>query len=191
MSRYAEWARNYDRDVMVLGYQLPPVVAGLFARHVPKGTGPILDVGCGTGLIGLALRALGYDEMTGGDLSDAMLAVSAARGCYRSTVKVDLSTPLDFPDGSFFAIVASGVFTQGHAPASAFAELARITGRGGRIVITYRADGDHADPYREAAQDLVEAGQWRLIDRSEPYVVFPLSEADAGVLNLVSVYEKL
>lgn len=189
MERYAAWARDYDRDVLVLGYQLPPVVAGLVARHVPTGAGPLLDVGCGTGLIGLALQALGYDEMTGADLSEAMLAVAAARGCYEGTVRAELGQRLDFPDGSFFAVVASGVFTQGHAPASAFAELARITARGGRIVITWRADGDHADGYRAAAEALTEAGRWRLLDSSRPYVVFPLSEEDAGVLNIVSVFE--
>ncbi len=191
MERYARWARDYDRDVMVLGYQLPPVVAGLFGRHVPKGAGAVLDIGCGTGLIGLALKALGYGGMTGADLSEAMLSVAASRGCYDATVKADLAQPLDFPDGSFFSIVASGVFTQGHAPASAFAELARLLARGGRFVVTWRADGDHADVYRAAADDLAAQGVWRLLDHSEPYVVFPLSEEDAGVLNVVSVYEKL
>ncbi|SMF09731.1 Methyltransferase domain-containing protein [Tistlia consotensis] len=190
MARYAEWAKSYDRDVMVLGYQLPPVVAGLFARHVPLGAGPILDVGCGTGLIGLALQALGYDRVTGADLSEAMLAVAAGRGCYEATVRAELGKRLDFPDGGFFALVASGVFTQGHAPASAFAELARITASGGRVVLTDRADGDHAAAYRAAADALVAEGTWRLIDRSRPYVVFPLSEADAGVLGRVWVYER-
>lgn len=189
MVRYADWARSYDRDVMVLGYQLPPVVAGLFARHVPKGSGPILDVGCGTGLIGLALQALGYREVTGADLSEEMLAVAATRGCYAATVKADLGAPLDFPDGSFLAVVASGVFTQGHAPASAFAELARITASGGRVVITDRADGDHSAAYRAAAAELVGKGRWRPLDNSEPYVVFPLSETDAEVLGQVWVYE--
>ncbi|MEX0759245.1 MAG: class I SAM-dependent methyltransferase [Tistlia sp.] len=191
MDRYAAWARDYDRDVLVLGYQLPPVVAGLCGRHLPPGAGAILDVGCGTGLIGLALQALGYDRMTGADLSEAMLAVAGARGCYEATVRAELGKRLDFPDGSFYAVVASGVFTQGHAPASAFEELARITARGGRVVVTWRADGSHADGYRSVAEALAEAGQWRLLDRSRPYVVFPLSEADADVLNLVSVYEKL
>lgn len=191
MARYAEWARDYDRDVMVLGYQLPPVVAGLVCRHVPRDAGPLLDIGCGTGLIGLALQALGYGEMTGADLSEAMLAVAAARGCYDATVRAELGRRLDFPDGSFYSVVASGVFTAGHAPASAFAELARVAARGGRVIITWRADGDHADAYRAAAEALSAAGDWQLIDQSRPYVVFPLSEADAGVLNSVFVFERL
>lgn len=188
MARYAEWARDYDRDVMVLGYQLPTVVAGMVCRHVPRG-GAILDAGCGTGLIGLALQALGYSDLTGLDLSDAMLAVAAGRGCYSATITGDLGRPLDFPAGSFLAVVASGVFTRGHAPASAFAELARVTAQGGKVVIAVRADGDHAAAYRAAAQALLEQGRWRLLDSSEPYVAFPLSEQDRDVLNCVQVYE--
>ena len=81
---YADWSASYDRETLALGYALPLVVTGWLARRVPKGDGPILDAGCGTGLSGPYLKALGYDRLEGLDFSSDMLAVAAGRGtCQR------------------------------------------------------------------------------------------------------------
>jgi predicted TPR repeat methyltransferase len=56
---YADWAAAYDRETIGLGYCLPFVVTAWVARHVPRGAGPLLDAGCGTGLSGPLVAALG------------------------------------------------------------------------------------------------------------------------------------
>ena len=57
---YAEWAATYDSETASLGYLLPFLITAWVARHVPSGEGPLLDAGCGTGLSGPSLKALGY-----------------------------------------------------------------------------------------------------------------------------------
>ncbi len=44
----------------------------------------ILDAGCGTGLVGIALKQKGYESVDGFDLSEEMIKVAAATGVYKS-----------------------------------------------------------------------------------------------------------
>src|SRR5271165_2568562 len=78
---YALWARAYDRDVMAMGYMSPTLVAAMTARHVPHAA-RLLDAGCGTGLLGTALKPLGYTDLIGIDMNEAMLAIASRRGVY-------------------------------------------------------------------------------------------------------------
>src|SRR5690606_13302595 len=74
---YAAWAADYDRETIALGYCLPFMIAGWVSRHLPAGAGPLLDAGCGTGLSGPYLAALGYGDIAGLDLSAEMLRLAA------------------------------------------------------------------------------------------------------------------
>ena len=75
---YNDWAAGYDADNVGKGYRIPWLAAAFFARHVPLGSGPILDAGCGTGLVGEALSILGYDNVVGVDLSPEMLKLASS-----------------------------------------------------------------------------------------------------------------
>lgn len=187
--RYAAWAAEYDRDVAVLGYQVPAMVAAMTARHLPPGSGPILDCGAGTGMVGMLLTALGYDRLEALDLSAAMLTVAEGRGLYRAHHIAELGKPLPFASDSYAACTAAGVFTAAHAPANAFEDLVRVTRPGGLILWGERADGDHAAAYRAVCADLERAGRWSFVAESAPYQTVPLSAADAGVLNQVRVFQ--
>src|SRR5882672_8434054 len=79
---YAAWAATYDGETASLGYLLPFLITAWVARHVPTGEGPLLDAGCGTGLSGPSLKALGYDDIAGLDLSADMLTIAGSRGAY-------------------------------------------------------------------------------------------------------------
>jgi len=77
---YDGWAPDYDGDMERRGYRLPGLVTCLVARHVRPGDGPLLDAGAGTGLLGAWLRLVGYDAITGIDLSDGMLVLARRTG---------------------------------------------------------------------------------------------------------------
>ena len=79
---YDEWAASYDADMQQVGYLHVPVITGLVARHLPSRAAAILDAGVGTGAIGNILSILGYNNLSGLDMSEGMLAVARARGCY-------------------------------------------------------------------------------------------------------------
>ena len=130
--------QHYDRETMQLGYCLPFMVTAWLARYVPRGAGPVLDAGCGTGLSGPMVRALGYERVEGLDLSEDMLRLAAARGAYADLKQAELGQTLPWPDRYFSAFFSTGVFTEGHAPASGLDELVRITRKGGHAIVTVR-----------------------------------------------------
>ena len=44
------------------GFRLPFLGAGLLASYLGRTHGPILDAGCGTGLVGETLMLMGYSS---------------------------------------------------------------------------------------------------------------------------------
>ena len=181
---YAEWAADYDRETIALGYCLPFVVTAWLARHLEPRAGPVLDAGCGTGLSGPCLRALGYDDLAGLDLSEEMLRLAAARGTYRDLRQGELGTTLPWPDGHFAGFLSTGVFTAGHAPASALEELVRITRPGGIAAFTVR-DILLDDGFRAVFGALEQEGSWRAVEESEPFSAFVLAEPEVLVKAFV------
>ncbi len=172
---YDTWAEDYDTHMKNVGYLHPAMVAALLARHVPAGTGPILDAGAGTGIMAEILVALGYSEVVGFDGSKRMLDAAASKNAYTELRHLYLGAPLDFPDDRFAAVVSAGVFTQGHAPLSSLEELVRITRAGGPIIFSVGPaylDG----PFQKKREDLEREGLWRFADASERYNSTPLEE---------------
>jgi predicted TPR repeat methyltransferase len=135
---YDAWAETYEAEMRAAGYRHPSVGLALVARHLPRGAGPVLDAGAGTGLIGEWLSILGYPEVEALDLSAGMLAVAARKGVYSHLTQAALGDPLPYADGQFAAVVSTGVFTTGHVGAEALPELLRITRKGGVIVLTVK-----------------------------------------------------
>ena len=80
--RYDAWAVTYDDDLASWSYRAPAVVAETVLARQPSAAS-VLDVGCGTGLVGRTLRAGGYaGRLVGVDLSQASLDLARARGGY-------------------------------------------------------------------------------------------------------------
>ena len=79
-----KWAHAFDAGMAQAGYRHPSVCLALLARHLPRGAGPLLDAGGGTGMIGDWLGIVGYSHVEGLDISEGMLAVAARKGNYRA-----------------------------------------------------------------------------------------------------------
>jgi len=71
--------------------------------------------------------------------------------------------------------VASGVFTQGHAPLDGLDELVRVTKPGGCIVFSI-ARTYLGEVFEGKARALENAGKWRRVDASKRYDSTPLSD---------------
>ena len=92
---YRDWAETYDNTMLQgLNYQSPALVAELLAQHLPDRQAQILDIGCGTGLGGLALAGHGFQCIDGLDVSPEMMQVAGRRGVYRQFLTADLNAPL-------------------------------------------------------------------------------------------------
>jgi len=173
---YAKWSSEYDRETIGLGYCLPFIIAAWVARYVPVRGGPLLDAGCGTGLSGPYLRALGYDAIEGLDFSQEMLRLAGQRNAYRFLKRATLGETLPWPDTHFMAFISTGVFTKGHAPASSLHELARITRPGGHAIFTVRDSVLEEGGFRDVFESLGKAGRWRRLEESPPFRAFAIAE---------------
>ena len=135
LAHYQRWARTYDQEVGVdNGYAQPARCAATLAG-VSDPCGHVLDVGCGTGLSGLALRDAGFTRLDGCDFSLPMLERATETGVYRQLFKADLNTGLDADDDTYDHAVAVGVFSFGHIRPDALREVLRVVRPGGAVVV--------------------------------------------------------
>jgi predicted TPR repeat methyltransferase len=182
---YAAWAASYDSETASLGYSLPFVIAAWVARYVPAGEGPLLDAGCGTGLSGPSLKALGYDDIAGLDLSIDMLTIAGSRGAYNEVKQAALGDPLPWPDGHFRAFLSTGVFTISHAPASGLHELVRVTRKGGHAIFTVRDQVLDSGRFRDVFAELERQKKWRPVEESPWFRAYAIADPDALVKAFV------
>lgn len=81
---FDSYADGFDAHLTRLGYRLPEIIADrLAARAGHARLASALDIGCGTGLVGLAIRDQ-VDAVDGVDVSRSMIDKAGAHGLYRT-----------------------------------------------------------------------------------------------------------
>ncbi len=136
--------------VQDLGYRIPEALAQLVRPRLQnlRGAGAparVVDLGCGTGLVGVALAAAGA-EITGVDLSPSMLGIAAGRGAYAHLEQGELVEVLArIAAGSVQAVLAADVFIYVGDLAAVFAQVARVLAPGGLFAMSVEGleEGDY------------------------------------------------
>jgi SAM-dependent methyltransferase len=180
---YDKWAASYDGEMADAGYVHPQACVALFARHVMRGSAPVLDAGAGTGLIGQWLQTLGYPEVEALDISKGMLDIARKKNLYSAFHHLALGGPLPFEDGAYAGVISAGVFTSGHVGVEGLDELIRICAEGGAIVLTVKCvlwDGG----FKARVDELVATGVIELAEVTEPYVSMPGEAATTPSLGV-------
>jgi SAM-dependent methyltransferase len=140
LTHYETWADTYDKEIDEdLGYAQPTRCAAALAEVIRSQGGVlgghVLDVGCGTGLSGIALSDAGFINQDGCDFSPSMLKRAAETGIYQRLFIADLNEDLDTADGTYDAAAAVGVFSFGHIQPSALRKILRAVRPDGAVVI--------------------------------------------------------
>lgn len=188
---YRDWASSYDDDFIgPRGYVYHLGVADLFVQAEPDLAAPVLDVGCGTGIVGVALRDRGVQIVDGIDLSPEMLDQAATKGAYRNLVEADVTQPLAFDDAAFGGVTSVGTFTHGHLGPEPLHELVRIVRPGGILAIGINAEHYQEHGFAEVLTEMLTSGviSERRLERVRIY-----ADADdewADDLALVAVLHK-
>lgn len=108
---FDDYARQFDEHLVeALQYDAPQRLAGLLRpMRRPGETWRALDLGCGTGLCGQALRGL-VSVIDGVDLSASMLERARARAVYRQLVHADVHEHLSLVQaGTYDLLIAADV----------------------------------------------------------------------------------
>ncbi len=172
-SRYDEWAKGYDDDLVSWSYQAPAVVSETVVTHQPD-AGSVLDVGCGTGLVGRELRARGFTgRILGLDISQASLEVAQQGGAYDSVEQADLQQRLPLDDDSVDALVCVGVMTYLPEVESVWREFARVTRPGGLVTATQREDLWDTRGCQAVVDRLQSEGVWTPVEITGPAPYLP------------------
>ena len=136
MEVYRDWAKKYDYDNdHVLGTVSQPKSVNLLTTRLKDKNAEIIDVGCGTGLVGENLKAKDFIYFDGIDISEDMLSIAKSRG-YRNLFLGSLNKQLHVLDDAYDAAMCVGVFTHGHVSSDGFKELCRIVKPGGYVCFT-------------------------------------------------------
>ncbi len=162
---YQQWAETYDEVVQSEGYITPKRCAEALAAAVNDTAQPVLDIGCGSGLSGIALQEAGFKVIDGVDMNAEMLELARAKNIYRRTIQHDLSQPLPVQEGRVGNVAAVGIFSPGHAPYQTIDHAIEILPPGGVLVFSLN---DHAlaEPgYEGRVHAHVDSGSVELVSR--------------------------
>ena len=133
---YDDWADSYETDLVDdLDYVAYRAAGDIFVANFEDRRGSVLDVACGTGLVGEYLRASGYERVDGADFSRDMLARAEQRQVYRALWQHDFTTPKPL-ETLYDAPICVGLFAFGVPGISDLHHVIACAAPGGLCVIT-------------------------------------------------------
>lgn len=156
---YQDWAQTYEETMIEgLGYLSPQKAAKLLSLNVIDSDAYILDVGTGTGLVGMELSRLAYTNIDGIDYSAPMLEIAREKGVYKDLIEADLNKRLAIDSEKYDALICIGTFTHGHVGANCLDELFRTMKVGGRFITIIRTDYWESAGFAAKISEYTQAG---------------------------------
>jgi predicted TPR repeat methyltransferase len=171
-------ARFWDQERFYFGATL---VAGALRRHAGSARPDVLDIGCGTGLVGTQVRDLAA-RLDGVDLSPAMLERAKAKGVYDQLFQADLVAFLGERENSHDAILAAATLIHFGELKALFQAVSASLRDGGLFVFTaFPLEDMQADYAAAATTQLAQSGCFR---HNPAYLERLAGEAGFTVLEL-------
>ena len=156
---YDEWADSYDSEFAEeVGYIYPEAVGRRYLELARPADTPVADLGCGTGLAGLAFAGSEFD-IDGFDISAGMLREASAKEVYRKLLPADLSAGEGLPRARYGGLISSGTFTLGHLGPADLENALTIARPGALCVVGINAAHFGNEGFGDRLTDLEKAGQ--------------------------------
>ena len=160
---YDDWAGDYEKDLTGEGgYIAHRIAVDGFVEACPDRRLSIIDLCCGTGLVGKALADLGYTTIDGLDISSKMLVEARKKGVYERLFQGDLTDRTAIADAVYDAVLCVGAFAAGHLGPKNLGELIRVAKPGATIVLFMNGTPYAEDDYPSHFRRLEKAGLWRV-----------------------------
>ena len=161
---YDAWSDTYDAELSRNRYVTPQRCAEALRQFVTDPDEPVLDIGCGTGMSGLALLAAGFRTIDGLDLSPGMVRKARAKGIYRMVDTVGADDPL--PTG-YKVITAIGMIGSGAAPITVLDRIVKALPPGGMTVFSFNDHTLENPAYQGRVDALLKEGM--MVERFREY----------------------
>jgi predicted TPR repeat methyltransferase len=195
---FDDYAPRFDAHLTDnLGYRAPALIADALGAAAPgRRFASGLDLGCGTGLLGEALRGR-VDRLTGVDLSPAMIAKARERGLYDRLIVGDAGAMLGSePPGDFDLIIAADSLVYIGDLSPLFVAATAALAAGGLFASsleTFAGDGFKLGPTMRFAHGRAYIEATALDAGLAPLLIQAASartEAGANAPGLICVFEK-
>ncbi len=204
------YADRFEGHLTALGYGIPDAIRDALLAHpkvvLGEAVGPVLDIGCGTGLAAMAIGDLPVGPFTGIDLSPGMLEQARVKHLYKELWEGDIVAELKSRRQQWPLIVAADVIVYFGALEELFAAVHDSLPPGGWFVFSTEellpdadgivpGNGDYAlgrqGRYAHASHYVYEAAHdagFRVLRFDRPPV---RREAGADVPGLLLTLERL
>jgi len=141
---FDQYAPRFDRALEDLKYAAPEMLREAVTKHGAR-FGTMLDLGCGTGLVGAAFRPH-VDWLVGVDLSSNMIEEARKKGLYDRLAVGDIAQFLaEQPERSAHLVIAADVFAYIGDFAGVCSAVGRVLSEGGLFGFTVEThDGEGA-----------------------------------------------
>lgn len=140
---FDDQAPDFDRHlVRDLGYRVPERVAHMLRALYPDERFNLLDLGCGTGLVGLYLGRI-QGHIIGVDLSEKMIAQAARHNLYSKFYRANVVDALrETPANHYEAITCTDVLIYVGDLSSVIPNALRVLKPGGHFIFSCEAAGE-------------------------------------------------
>ena len=182
---YNNWAPSFNQDIEdEVKYVGHLSIAEFLGNHIESSMRPgqkVIDVGAGTGLVGLVMEPLGYQQIDAFDFSSEMLAEAAKLNIYKNLFQGDVNSELRDIPKDYDLAVSAGMFTLGHVTALSVPNILKLLKPNGLFAFTVRSDVMEDEELRmfykfpDFLEDLEKEHKIKIIDRQDgmPYHKLP------------------
>lgn len=141
---YDSLAKDYDQIWPKAQYSIPDWLKSFFGAY-KKSDARIMDLGCGSGIVGDILKELNFKPnfLFGVDLSEQMVIEARKKGLYNEVLKQDLSAGLtDKKPNSYDVVTACGLFEFIQDKEKLLNDISYQLSKGGTLLATFESCTD-------------------------------------------------
>lgn len=156
---YNDWANGYDQYAQDVSYILGDHIAQIASNEMPDDTVAVLDIGCGTGIVGESLSMYRPKCLIDGvDISIEMINLAKLKKkfnhlpCYHEFYCEDLTIQNQSIQKKYDFIVSAGTFTLGHLGVKELIESIDLLKNKGKAIFSIKADHYKNDNFYTALQ---------------------------------------
>lgn len=144
MRHFDDAAKNYEAVYLRAGYPDPSKCAELVSELADGKHAEILDLACGTGLVGEALAKKGFKNISGCDISKEMMHQAEDKNVYKSLEQCELGQkdyngtfPIPFKN-KFDFVTCAGFLNNNQIDELVFEQMLLALKNGGKMVFAAR-----------------------------------------------------
>lgn len=191
---FDSYAGHFEKSLIGLGYRVPGLVLRALERHDPwlssgKPISDVLDLGCGTGLVGVVLHDRLGGPLKGVDLSPEMVANARAKGVYTELEVAELTHYLENEASSWRTVIAADVFCYFGDLGPVIEHVRRILEPGGLFIFSVERLSTTGDWMKQATGRYAHSASyiatllddWQVLELTETPLRFDRGEPVHGI----------